>query len=109
MSGVLSIPNQFATALSSTVGALDVNFNTITAYVNDPTNRNNYVADTGSTNTIALAFSPPVVGGYTTGLDITWKQAFTNTSAVVINANTIGAASLVNHDGSAMVGGQLIS
>lgn len=107
MSGVLSIPNTFQNAVTATGLQLDQDFNTITAYANDPTNRNNFATDIGNTNTIALSFSPPVVGGYTTGLDIMWKQAITNSGAMVVNANTLGNVSLVNVDGSAMLGGQL--
>ena len=108
MSGVLVIPNQFATAVTATGAQLDGDFNTVTAYINDPTNRNNFVADGGAaTNTIVLTFSPPVTGGYTTGLEITFKPTNTNTGPIVLNANGLGNKNLVNPDGSAMASGEL--
>lgn len=108
MSGVLTIPNQFANAVTATGAQLDADFNTVTAYINDPTNRNNYAADGGAaTNTLTLTFSPPIVGGYSAGLEITFKATNTNTGAVVLNGNGLGNASLVNPDGSALQSGQL--
>ena len=107
MSGVLSIPNQFANAVTATGLQLDTNYNTITAYINDPTNRVNYVSDAGTTNTVVLTFSPPVVGGYTAGLSITFKAAAGNTGGVVINANGLGNASLFSPAGVALTGGEI--
>lgn len=107
MSGTASVSTQFSAATSATGAQLDGNFSTIVAYINDPTNRNNYAADTGSTNTVALSFSPPVVGGYTTGLEIAFKAAALNSGAVVVNANGLGNRNLVNSDGSAMQAGQI--
>ena len=110
MSGVLVIPNAFATAVTATGAQLDGDFNTITAYINDPTNRNNYVADGGAaTNTISLTFSPPIVGGYTAGLQITFKVANGNTGAVVLNANSLGNKDLFSPAGVALTGGEITS
>lgn len=106
MSGVLQIPNQFASAVTATGQQLDADFNTVTAYINDPTNRNNYGADTGATNTVAISFSPPVIGGYTAGLELTWKWAATNSGAVVVNANSLGNKNLVNPDNTNLQAGQ---
>lgn len=108
MSGVLSIPNAFANAVTATGAQLDADFNTVTAYINDPTNRNNYVADGGAaTNTISLTFAPPVVGGYTAGLEITFKAAIANSGAVVVNANGLGNASLLTPARTALTGGEI--
>lgn len=106
MSGTASVPVQFAAAVTATGAQLDSNFDTIVAYVNNPTNRNNYAADGSATNTVILTFSPPVVGGYTSGLELTWKWGATNTGAVVMNANGLGNVSLVNPDGTALSAGQ---
>ena len=110
MSGVLVVPNAFANAVTATGAQLDADFNTVTAYINDPTNRNNYVADGGAaTNTISLTFSPPVVGGYTAGLQITFKVANGNTGAVVLNANSLGNKNLFSPAGVALTGGEITS
>src|SRR5262245_46658956 len=105
MSGTSSVPNTFASAVTATGQQLDTNFGTIVAYINDPTNRNNYAADTGGTNTIALAFSP-AVAGFTGGLELTFKAANTNTGGVILIPNSAGTRTLVNSDGSALSPGQ---
>lgn len=106
MSSTASVPNSFANAVTATGAQLDANYTTIVAYLNDPTNRNNYAADGAATNTVVLTFSPPVVGGYTAGLDLCWKWGQTNTGAVQANANGLGLINVVNPDGSALQPGQ---
>lgn len=106
MSGTVTVATQFANAVTATGAQLDANFGTICAYINDPTNRNNFSGDGAATNTVVLTFSPPVVGGYTAGLGLTWKWGQTNTGATVINANGLGNINLVNQDGSALAAGQ---
>ena len=54
----MTLPNTFGTKTAATGQQLDSNFATVAAYINDPTNRNNYAVDSGSTNTIALSFVP---------------------------------------------------
>lgn len=107
MSGTASVSNTFQSAVTATGLQLDQNYSTIVAYLNDPTNRNNYAADgSGGTNTVVLTFAP-AVAGYTAGLEITFKAALSNTAAVVINANGLGDKALVNPDGSALASGQI--
>lgn len=106
MSGTASVPNSFASAVTATGAQLDANYTTIVAYVNNPTNRNNYAADGAATNTVVLTFAPPVVGGYTAGLELTWKWGVTNTGGVVLNANGLGNVAVVNPDGTALAAGQ---
>lgn len=106
MSGTAAVGNTFQSAVTATGLQLDQNYSTIVAYLNDPTNRNNYATDGGTTNTVVPTFAPPVVGGYTTGLELTWKWAATNSGPVVVNANGLGNVNLVNADGSAMAAGQ---
>lgn len=106
MSGTASVPNTFQNAVTATGLQLDQNYNTVVAYLNDPTNRNNYAADGSATNTVVLTFAPPLVGGYSAGVEITWKWGATNTGGVVVNGNGLGNVALVNPDGSALVAGQ---
>lgn len=108
MSGTVSVPNSFANAQTATGAQLDANYGTIVVYINDPTNRNNYAADTGGTNTVALAFSP-AIAGYTGGLEITWKAANTNSGGVQLIANSAGTRTVVNADGSSLVAGQMVA
>lgn len=106
MSGTASVPNTFASAVTATGQQLDSNFSTLVAYINNPTNRNNYAVDTGGTNTIALSFSP-AVAGFTGGLELTFKAANTNSGGVVLIPNSIGTRTVVNSDGSALSAGQI--
>ncbi len=106
MSGTVSVPNSFANAVTATGQQLDSNFSTVAAYINDPTNRNNYAVDSGSTNTIALAFSP-AIAGFTGGLEITFKAANTNSAGAVLIANSAGTRTVVNSDGTSLQAGQI--
>lgn len=106
MSGSVAVGTQFQNAVTATGLQLDNNFGNLVSYANDPTNRNNYIADSGTTNTVLLTFNPAVAGGYTAGLELTWKWAQTNSGAVVINANGLGNASLVHADGTALAAGE---
>lgn len=106
MSGSVAVGTQFQNAVTATGLQLDNNFGNLVSYANDPTNRNNYVADSGTTNTVLLTFSPAVAGGYTAGLELTWKWAQTNSGSVVINANGLGNASLVHADGTNLAAGE---
>ena len=108
MSGTLSVPNSFANAVTATGQQLDSNFTTAAAYINDPTNRNNYAVDSGGTNTIALSFSP-AIGGFTGGLELTFKAANTNSGGVVLIPNSIGTRTVVNADGTSLRAGQIRS
>lgn len=85
---------------------LDTNFLDITGYVNNPYNRNNFAVDSGTTNTIALSLNPAPTG-YTAGLEVAWRQTFTNTSAVSININSLGAKSVLDLSGGTLGSGQL--
>lgn len=106
MSGSASVSNTFASAVTATGLQLDQNFTSLVNYANDPANRNNYAADTGSTNTVVLTFSPPITV-YTAGLEITFKVANTNTGATKLNANTVSAAPLVQPGGTDLASGQI--
>ncbi len=106
MSGTASVPNSFANAVTATGQQLDSNFSTIVAYINDPTNRNNYAVDSGGTNTIAIAFVP-AIAGFTGGLELTFKAANTNSGGVVMIPNGVGTRTVVNADGTSLVAGQI--
>lgn len=87
---------------------LDTNFLDITGYVNNPYNRNNFALDTGTTNTIALSLNP-APAGYTAGLEVSWRQGSTSTSAVSININSLGAKNVLDPQGNTLGNGQLVA
>lgn len=112
MSGTVGVSTQFAGAVTATGLQLDSNFNSLVSYANDPTNRANYGTDGGTTNTLVINPSPPVVGGYSAGLTITFRAAFTNSGAVVANVSGIGNSSVLDQQGrqltvSAIIGGSV--
>lgn len=107
MSGTASVPTQFAAAVTATGQQLDNNFSTVVAYLNDPTNRNNFAVSSG-TGTYVVSISP-APGGYTAGLEITFQAGNTNTAAVALNVNGLGVVSALNQDQSAMTASQIIA
>ena len=96
MSGTAGVSTQFQAAVTATGLQLDNNFGQLVAYANDPTNRANYATDGGTTNTLVINPSPPVIGGYTAGLTITFRAAFSSSGAVVANVNGLGNASVLD-------------
>lgn len=99
MSGTASVPTQFQSAVTATGQQLDNNFSTIVAYLNDPTNRMNYGADGGSTNTLVINPTPALSTGYSAGVTIIFRAAFSNTGAVVANVSGLGNASVLDQQG----------
>ena len=62
--------------------------------------------DTGSANNYIFSTSPASVA-YTNGQFFYWIPANTNTGASTVNINGLGAISIVNQDGSALIGNQI--
>lgn len=107
MSGTANVPTLFAAAVTATGQQLDNNFSTVVAYLNDPTNRNNFAVSSG-TGTYVVSISP-APGGYTAGLEITFQAGNTNTAAVALNVNGLGVVSMLNQDSSALTVSQIIA
>lgn len=63
------------------------------------------VVDTGAANTVTLAV--PNIPVLEDGIRILFKALNTNTGATTITLNALAAKALVNHDESAMVGGEI--
>ena len=109
MSGTASVSNTFANQSGPIpLSQLDANFTSLVDYANDPTNRNNYAADTGVASTYTVALSP-AVAGYTAGLFITFKPGNTNTSSSSINVNNLGAKAIVSGRGNNMASGEIVA
>lgn len=89
---------------------LDTNYLEITAYANNPYNRNSYATDSGTTNTIAISLDP-APGGLTAGLEIAWRQLITNsgTAGVAVSVNSLGARSLLDQVGNPVGSGFLMA
>lgn len=63
---------------------------------------------TSGTDTYTVTLSPAPTA-YTTGMLIVAKIGNTNTGAATLNANSLGAKSLKNSDGTALTAGQLVA
>lgn len=101
-----SVPNSFQAAVTATGLQLDQNFATVSAYINNPLNRNNYANDSGTTNTFSIALNP-APAGYSAGLEITFRSATTNSGAAVINVNALGDVPFILPSGAALAGGEI--
>lgn len=67
-----------------------------------------YVVTTGSSNAYVAAPSPAITS-YAAGQEFNIEPNFTNTSSVTINVNALGTKAIVDNNGDALVGGELIS
>jgi hypothetical protein len=67
-----------------------------------------YLVDTGTANAVVLTFSP-VWTSYVAGRGFTFRAAVTNTGAVTVNVNSLGAIALVGQTGQALVGGEIVA
>jgi len=67
-----------------------------------------YVTDTGTANTI-VGTPVPAIAAYAEGRHFLVKVNVTNTGATTVNLNGLGAAPLVNVDGSALAAGTVVA
>jgi len=64
--------------------------------------------DTGIANAYVITFAANF-SAYTDGIVIIWIPSHTNTSASTINVNSLGAVSILNGDGSALIANELVA
>ena len=65
-----------------------------------------YAADAGAANAYVVTLAP-AISAYVQGMAIRMKAANTNTGASTLNANGVGAAAILNPDGSPLAGGEI--
>jgi hypothetical protein len=107
MSGTASVSNQFQNRTPSIpLADLDENFDNVTDYLNNPTNRYNFAVAGGAANTYSVTLSPPALG-YTRGLEINFFTTNTNTGSSVVNVNGLGNKSIVTITGAAAGANQI--
>ena len=113
---VSSVPNTFASATTTIpLSYLDTDFTTVVGYLNDLNNYSNYVADTGSANTILLNYASGITTTtVATGCQLQVKSAYANTGATTlllqVNSVTIlTATSILNEDGSSLSGNTILA
>lgn len=106
------------TVIESTNSNLAVNFSSGTAkevFVAWPAsvakntyNNTNMWAAAAGTNTITLTFTPALTA-YFDGLMVYFRQQTTNTGAVTININSLGARSITKSGGTALAASDLLT
>lgn len=110
MAGSVVLTNTFADLSGDQqASTLDTNFGELVSGVNALGTFNNYLVDSGSVNALAVTVSSPQTVSYSAGLFLQVTVANTNTGACTINVNSLGAISIINQSGSALVAGQLIA
>ena len=63
-------------------------------------------ASTTGTNTYAATLTP-ALAGYTDGMEVRIKFINANSTAATLNLNTLGAVSILQNDGSALIAGEI--
>lgn len=66
------------------------------------------LSSVSGTNTITATMTPDL-DAYTAGMIVVFTPANTNTGATTLNIDSIGALDVFNADGSALLGGELVS
>lgn len=75
--------------------------------VNDPTTANNLITIAGTNALTGL--STPTLGGYTAGAQFTFVAQNTNTAAVTIDIDSLGAKSITKYGTTALAAGDLVA
>lgn len=88
---------------------LDVNFGNLLTPLNALGTYANYFLDSGTVNTLVITVPSPLSVSYAAGLILQVKVGNTNTGAVTLNVNGLGAQSVVYPNGSALAAGQLVA
>lgn len=89
---------------------LDANFGQVFTALNDAATYSNFFLDTGTANNVVLTINSPMTFAYATGIILQFKiAASTTTTTPTINVNGLGAKTIVNADGGALINGQTIA
>jgi hypothetical protein len=108
------LPYTLANGQTADAAQVMANFNKIVNDVNNNvifpsfSQQNYYAADSGAANAMAVVLSP-TPSGYVAGMVLNVKVAVTNTGATTINANGLGAQSVVNLNGSTLKSQQMLA
>lgn len=110
MTGKASVPNVFASQTTVKTTDWDANWNSLVNYLNDPTNRISFSADTGAANAYVLAPSPVVA--YSGNFIVWFLPAHSNTATSTAAANGLTALNIykdVAGGPTLLVGGEIIA
>jgi hypothetical protein len=106
----LTITNTFATQSGNVPASqLDTNFSQLAAAVNSLANYGNYFSDSGAVNAMVITVASPLVVAYAAGLPLQVKVAVTNTGAMTLNVNSLGAVPVTAPNGSALAAGTVVA
>jgi len=110
MAGAVSGLNTFGTQAGPIpLTQLDSNISALATAVNTLQNFDNFYVDSGTTNTIVVTVNSPQIVTYGAGLLLQVKVANTNTGAVTINVNSLGAVSVLTPSGVSLSAGALVA
>ncbi len=104
-----AISQKDAAAVNRSILLLDSN-NLLNSGVGGTTARRDfYIVDTGAADAYVITCVPALLA-YTTGVKLRFKAANSNTTAVTVNVNGLGAKSIKKNDGAtALVSGDIIA
>jgi hypothetical protein len=88
---------------------LDTSFSTVYGGVNDSSNGFvNYAADIGTANNYQVTIAP-VASGYSPGMTVAFLPLNTNTGASTLVVGALGSISILDCDGHALSGGEIVA
>lgn len=97
-----------ASSVSTLASALEAAFDKLPGETQLKQNSATYAIDSGSADSYVVTLSP-APAAYAAGMQILMRVAHTNTGASTVNANSLGAVSIVdNVTGGALTAGQLV-
>jgi hypothetical protein len=105
----ITIANTFATQSGNVPASqLDTNFGQLASGTNALTSYGNYFIDSGVANMMAITVPAPLVVAYVAGLPLQVQVAATNTSAMTLNVNGLGAVPVTAPDGTQLAAGSIV-
>lgn len=95
------------TAINDLFTAVAAGFSLIPSTSAFTNNLNGYYVDNSVAANAILLTPNPILGAYTEGAMVRWKQKIANTGACTLNISSLGPINLKRNDGSALIAGDI--
>lgn len=95
------------TAINDLFTAVQAGFALIPSTSAFTNNLNGYYVDNSVAANAILLTPNPILGAYTEGAMVRWKQKIANTGACTLNISSLGPINLKRNDGSALIAGDI--
>lgn len=95
------------TAINDLFTAVAAGFSLIPSTAAFTNNLNGYYTDTSIAVNAILLTPSPILGAYTEGALVRWKQKIANTGPCTLNISALGPINLKRNDGSALIAGDM--